>query len=295
MGLYGPGAATASTAYGATGAGAAVGIYIGGDPAGAISPSNNNGNGLLFEGLAISNFAIGIQLGNNTWGHSYFDATISTNGTGFFIPSNVSNTGELITFHGGVFANNSVVGLSNQNGSETHFFGTAFDYNAQAISGGSPGGGPYIGAFGAHFEQTSGVFIDSGGSPSLTLSGCGFLYNGGSGLNDTAMITVHSSYPTITVNGVNAYAGHTTGYFLALTRTTTPTTPVSIQNVSFSGGVAALTNAALPRLLQSSAAGSTCSANNRGTISFVAGGNGAADSIQVCSKLANGTYSWVIH
>ena len=120
--LSGPGKATST-----------IGIYVGGDPSGVITPSVNYGDFLTFWGGKVQGFGTGYQIGNNVWENRFYSTIFSADGTGYYIPNNVVQPGENMSMIGGAIQNtdNDVV-CNNQNADIT-FTNVSFDGGGATI------------------------------------------------------------------------------------------------------------------------------------------------------------------
>lgn len=150
--------------------GSSVGLYLGGDPAGVISPTNGQCQLQSFENMHIHNFFRGVQYGQNAYLMTFHGGDIISNGTGVYYPSN-AGASENVSYEAIQINNNQNSGIQNDAGAEFNIRGGGIDYNGQAssasgpaISGTSTGIFGSIYLYGVHMEQTSGAIINFGSS-----------------------------------------------------------------------------------------------------------------------------------
>jgi hypothetical protein len=146
--LSGPGSGTST-----------IGIYTGGDPAGTISTSPAYGDFLLFENDKIENFGTGYQLGNNSWETRFYHTNFTNNGTGWNVPSNITNSGENVAMFGGAFQNGTTAVVDNNANSDLLLDGVSFDSLTSGIAtdGNGHDGGGSVTFDNAHIEYAPGT------------------------------------------------------------------------------------------------------------------------------------------
>jgi hypothetical protein len=76
------------------GAPPAIGMYLGGDPTGAISPSGAFGDNVRLDDVVVLNFATGVQLGNRTFSESFTNSRFESTLTAIYVPSGLALSGE---------------------------------------------------------------------------------------------------------------------------------------------------------------------------------------------------------
>ncbi len=161
-----------------------VGVYLGGDPAGIVSPRDWFGDDIAIQNVEVTGFGNNIQLGNNSFLETFGNVLIySAVRHGFFEPAGIGNAGENVRFFGGQFNNNAIpIELNNVFG-DTYFYGTSFDFNFR------PSTGEFLFAtfYGCHFEQARGPFIETSssersGNSSMLFDGSEFLEDETSGV-----------------------------------------------------------------------------------------------------------------
>ena len=154
---------------GASNSAATIGIYLGGDPAGVISPKGSFAEHQNFNRVNVRFFGTGVQWGNNAFDNSFSQSVITNNGTGIFYPGNVTGSGESISFFSTSIQNNIVMGINLTGYSDFYFYGSRCDYNATC---GLIDGAATAHFFGTHFEQGSNTFLTLGnccGDPRLNV------------------------------------------------------------------------------------------------------------------------------
>lgn len=162
-----------------------VAYYVTGDPVTSISPSANNGAGVVLNRVRIiseptgPSFGIGVQFGNNAWSVTISQCSIGGCNAAVYFPSGVANSGENIVLNACCINDNQGLGVNLGGlgiGLDFHLYACSIDYNGGvAIQNGVPAGGDNnIALFGCHIEQT-GVCINNYGS--LELYGCTFVGN----------------------------------------------------------------------------------------------------------------------
>ena len=148
--LVGPGASSST-----------IGVYIGGDPAGVISPSASFGDHQNFNRVGIWYFGKGVQWGKNAWDDSFHESVITDNGTGIYYSTDMPdrNSGESISFYSTSIQNNTVQGINLVGYSDFYFYGSRCDYNATC---GTVNGAATAHFYGMHFEQGSNTMLTVG-------------------------------------------------------------------------------------------------------------------------------------
>lgn len=119
--------------------GNAVGVWIGGDPAGTVAPSTWQGNFITLQNLHVAQFAYGYEFGNNAYIIDWINQLTTDNNIGYLVPCcSDLNSGEHLTMHGGsliggiggVQALGGGGGTPNPTGANFEFnsFGMSWDY-----------------------------------------------------------------------------------------------------------------------------------------------------------------------
>lgn len=131
----------------------AIGVYIGGDPQGVVSSASASGDHQNLNRVRVLGFGTGVQWGNNAWSTTIFQGLISSDGTGLYFPSGLSNAGESIGIVNTRLANSNA-GMNLIGFSDFYFYGSSCDYNTTC---------GYANAahfYGMHFEQSSGTILE---------------------------------------------------------------------------------------------------------------------------------------
>jgi hypothetical protein len=146
------------------------GIYIGGSdgtgcaPPTSIDPSTNiddhdNINRVrIYKTSSAGAFGVGIQWGKNAWVNTIFESNISDNGTGIYIPSTTSQTGENLTILDSAIQANTGVGLKIDTGKNINFnlVNTSLDYNGSwAVQNGTAPTGNTVSLVNCYIAQRS--------------------------------------------------------------------------------------------------------------------------------------------
>lgn len=154
--------------------GSSVGIYLGGDPAGVISPRNAQCHAQAFYNVHVHNFVRGWQFGRGAYIMQFVAGNYSENGTAVFFPRDIEYV-ESVAFISPVMNNNRFMGIENDSGAEITILGGSIDYNGQAAGASGPAIGGIsanstglIHIYGTHFEQSSGELINIGSGSSST-------------------------------------------------------------------------------------------------------------------------------
>lgn len=116
--------------------GKAIGIWIGGDPAGLVLPSGAQGNFLQFHSVMVERFGVGYQFGNNAYIIDWIATHTMDNGTGFYASCcNIQNSGEHLNIVGGVISGGTAGILSVGGGSAlANPWGQQFDFYLTGVS-----------------------------------------------------------------------------------------------------------------------------------------------------------------
>jgi hypothetical protein len=207
--VLGPGNCTSAPPSGS------IGVYMGGDPAGVISPSAYQGEHLYFSNATVQCFDTGLQLGNNAYNSAFFEMSIQNNNRGVYMPTGVTNSGSNMDFHDGIFLSNFIAGVETDTGSQNfNFFGTQFEFNTAGVTGST------VSAFffGVHFENqadsgcaTCGPFISINNSAAFVkigLSNCTGTYDASTGTLGS-MFLLNVNRLTMNVVGFEAYSSTT--------------------------------------------------------------------------------------
>jgi hypothetical protein len=173
--------------------GSTVGLLVGGDPAGVITPNTYYADEYSFYNVTITEFHWGLELGKSTWLNSFFNCGFIANAIGIYYPSAGTNGVENDSFHGGVVANSVTNAMQIDGMAQLRFFGTSFDYNISPIIGYML----WLEFYGCHFEAPNGPFIDNTGNPGsvhIIITGGEAVFEKTSG-NDVAYFNIDSCGP----------------------------------------------------------------------------------------------------
>lgn len=176
------------------GSGSAIGLWLGGDPAGIVLPSGDFGDGQVIISLQLQGFGTAIEWGNNAWLESFYSIELNNGATGITAAGGALNSSENNAFFGGGIFNMSGAAVAATEGQE--FVGVSFDFN-----GAPSAGGLYTAC---HFEQQSGVFISG---ISATISGGDAVLDSTTG-SDGAMFKATGTNPQWSIRGLSVFSGH---------------------------------------------------------------------------------------
>lgn len=196
-----------------------IGVYLGGDPAGLISPNNAFGDSANFANVRILGFNHGVEWGNNAWLNKFTHTLIFSNAVGLYVPAGVGNSGENIGLTDSAVFNNGGNGLEDHGNFEWMLSGVSFDYNGTAIEF----FGSTIHAVNCHFEQTDGqVFFQPYGYADLSIRDSEILVQADSG-SDKYMLSTWPQALNLTIDNVSIWSNHTIQYFMRVQGTVTGT------------------------------------------------------------------------
>jgi hypothetical protein len=174
--------------------GSTIGVLIGGDPSGSMSPSSDDGSSQEFYNVVLNGFGYDMQCGNNCYDIKFISGGIQQAAhAGFYCPSGLSNSGESINFTSTSIFNNQT-GISNL-GCEVNLSLSEIDYNVLAISGSAT-------CFECHIEQNTSPVVTSG---HFKMVGGVILSN--SAGSDSAFINGNDANPYVYLDGVAMYNG----------------------------------------------------------------------------------------
>lgn len=181
-----PGGIRNGRIFGGTGGTISIsnGIFLGGDPAGVISPYGAGANNQSFDDLVVQNFTDNYVVGNNAYQDTWLAGTIALSGrAGIHFIAKGYNEGENFSFHGTTFLNNQRHDVLVDAGAfaEINALGAAFDYASRDSI--SSSGQLFVNASSSHFERKAGAqFIDcqTNSGPPLPPAICSINIEGGS-------------------------------------------------------------------------------------------------------------------
>jgi hypothetical protein len=190
--------------------GSAVGVYLGADPAGAISPSGNSADNEYWQNVNIENFALGVLVGNNAYLFSCDGCILFNNGQHWKDGGTAaSNSGERMIFNRSVLGQSQsstlpAVELDNNLG-DYYFEGTSFDYNnASQADIQCLAGGMHATFTNDHFEKRHGEYMHINNT---VCNGEIHVFGGefsttGTGMTDNDMIGLSGIYKSLNVVSV---------------------------------------------------------------------------------------------
>ena len=220
--------------------GSSVGLYLGGDPSGSLSPRTDFADGEVFSNILVANFHVGVKFGDNAWMDRFEGSQILGNGTGMDAPTGVLNSGEAMGITDTTIANNGV-GIEDDAGFEFFIANSSIDYNHVGIKG----GGINVHAVNVHFEQRSGDFVFSPyGTVNLMMNNITFLLGLTQG-SDPSMIGLWPQSANVTIVGASIWSNHPVTDFLFINRASEAHAQVNLQAIGGNGNrmVRHLTNA----------------------------------------------------
>lgn len=150
----------------------ANGLYLGADPAGAVTPAGFYTPHNIFNNVILTGWNNAVTYGSNAFLSEYHGCTFELNANGVFYVTGASNSGETERFYGGLFTGNSTAGINSQASGNFTFFATNMEFNGVAIEQ-SAGIGQII-INGNHFEGNGAVYYAVPGStmfPRVTVYG----------------------------------------------------------------------------------------------------------------------------
>jgi hypothetical protein len=196
-----------------------IGVFLGGDPAGRISPSNAYADSASFVNVRILSFNHGVEWGNNAWLNKFMRTLVFSNAVGLYVPAGVGNSGENISFTDSAIFNNPQYGLVDNGNFEWMFSGVSFDYNGTAIEF----LGSTIHAVNCHFEQSGGqVFFQPYGYANLSIKDSEILVQANSG-SDRYILSTWPQSLNISIDNVSVWSNHPIQYFMRVQESVTGT------------------------------------------------------------------------
>jgi len=201
IGMEGPGTRNSS-----------VGIYLGGDPAGTISPDKAFADAVSLVGVRVSGFNHGVEWGNNAYADKIVRSLILGNSVGLYVPARLKNSGEAISITDSDIFNNKSSGIEDHSNFEWMIQGTSFDYNSTAILF----YGSTIHAVNCHFEQDHGqVFFQPWGVASLSIRDSEILIQTSAG-DDKYILSTWPQALNLVIDNVSIWSNHAVRYFMRM-------------------------------------------------------------------------------
>lgn len=192
-----------------------IGVYLGGDPAGVIAPSNYIGAQQTFENVRVQGFLAGWKRGNHTYLDNWHGGYWTANEYGFWADSaSVIDSGENFSMYGVVVNGNMGCGLRLDTGLDKFsIYGGGMDYDG---AGSICGNGIYADLFGVWLENQTGPVIVATGTLAhhITLHGGRVVLAATSG-TDPSVFSIAGKGSTFSLSDTEFYAEHPVSYYLA--------------------------------------------------------------------------------
>jgi hypothetical protein len=194
-----------------------IGVFLGGDPAGRVSPSNAYADSASFVNVRILSFNYGVEWGNNAWLNKFTRTLVFSNAVGLYVPRGVGDSGENISLTDSAIFNNGDYGIQDNGNFEWMFSGVSFDYNGTAIEF----FGSTIHAVNCHFEQNGGqVFFQPYGYADLSIRDSEILVQASIG-SDKYILSTWPQVLNLSVDNVSVWSNHPIQYFMRVQETVT--------------------------------------------------------------------------
>lgn len=201
LGIEGPGVNTES-----------VGVLLGGDPGSKLLSRDAFGDSVSLIGVRITAFHHGVEWGNNAYANKFFQCLIFENGSGFYAPQRLANSGEAISVTDSDVFNNREYGIEDHANFEWMIQGTSFDYNSTAIAF----YGSRIHVINCHFEQQGAqVFFQPYGSAILSIRDTEILVQAAMG-EDKYILSLWPQSDAIAIDDVDIWSNHPVQYFMRI-------------------------------------------------------------------------------
>lgn len=156
-----------------------------------------------FQDLVISEFGKGIEQANNAYNCKWMNCFIYRCEYGAYFGSGLSNSAEIVEFHGCVLAECTGANLASiANSQDIAFFGGSIDYpvNVPGGTGVNLNGDTIVSFYGTHFEGTGDDImirnVGPVGNPVCNLYGCTFTVSAGGSAS-----IINASYIHLTLHG----------------------------------------------------------------------------------------------
>jgi hypothetical protein len=182
-----------------------IGVYLGGDPAGAYSSPSAFADFVNIQSVRITGFYAGLQMGNNAYANKIERSAIFGNNNGIYYPPGLSNSGEAEAISDSSIFNNSGVGINLPGGGEWFMKGSSFDYNG--IAGIWSGGYLYFSQ--CHFEEPAAPILSvTGGYSQVVIRDSEFLVQNTSGTS-TDIFNFAGPGLSLTLSHLSLYSNYT--------------------------------------------------------------------------------------
>lgn len=198
-----------------------IGLYLGGDPKGIISPSGSYAVNVEISGTTVNGFGCGLSNGNNAWAVKIFNSAFMVNYDHICSPV-ANNAGEKMTMVQTQVSDAAhlAFNLSTPN-TEWTVTNSWCDYNVLACIGGN---GINMQFTGGHIEQPNGpvVSVESGSRNNyLSLSNMEIILTSSTGAERGYMEvqggSTYADSPYINAMNVRLYESHHVPHFLSAT------------------------------------------------------------------------------
>jgi hypothetical protein len=220
--------------------GSAVGVYLGADSAGVLSPAGNYANNEYWQNVDIDNFGLGVQVANNAYLFSCDGCIIFNNGQHWKDSGTTSNSGERMVFTKSVLGQSKsmtlpAVELDNNIG-DYYFDHTSFDYNnASQADIQCLAGGMHATFTGDHFEKLHGEYMHINNT---VCNGEIHVFGGefsttGTGTTDSDMIGLSGIYRSLNVVSVFGAAVNSNEPLLAFVDANDPSRQVTLDSLDY--------------------------------------------------------------
>lgn len=209
--VMGPAAATSSP----------IGLYLGGDPKGIISPSGSYAVNVEVSGTTVNGFSCGLSNGNNAWAVKIFNSAFMINYDNICSPV-ASNAGEKMTMVQTQVSDAAHLAFNlNTPYTEWTVTNSWCDYNVLACIGGS---GINMQFTGGHIEQANGPILSvvTGSQNNfLSLSNLDIVLTAASGTEpgylDVQGGSTFDDAPYVNAINIRLYEAHHVPHFLSST------------------------------------------------------------------------------
>lgn len=213
------------TLLGAGPVSAAIGLWLGGDPAGKVLPPSDFGNSQHFRQLKIAGFQAAIEWGSNSYLETFEDCILgwagaaeagSNNAVAITEAAGAVNDAEKNLFLGGQIMNETTHAVAGVNEDlDLHFVGTSIDFANGAGIGSDGANATFFNASftcdDCHIEQNSGPVVLDTTQNYLNLFSGIILYDDSSGITTPAIITMQGNQPGLTIQNVGFNSNHAVG------------------------------------------------------------------------------------
>lgn len=212
-------------------------VYMGGDPAGVITPTGAFADFVNFTNVIVHDCGTGFLTGNNTYINVWDHFSGWNNHYNFYAPVGIGNSGEReVITNSTIF--NSDEGIEST-ASPLQYWeidNSSFDFAGLAIHGNQL----HVHVKNTHFEAQNGVFIQQDfGNAFIDIDGGEFQYDSGSG-TEPAPIVINGIFSTVSLNNLQVNSNHN---IPSLINTDNPTHMfVHVRNVSMDNTILAFTN-----------------------------------------------------